>query len=331
MKHIFITAFAAVGIWWAAAAQNCSTGKLDPRVAAALQSGLSDFLSNNMTSVEKLRDLKFEAPLIPLSDVTYLKVTADSIPVEVYNPTHGKGLPIIISYHPGGFVTPLLASMKYGYWRQAKTFQAIVFAVDYRVAPEHKYPAAVNDSYNAFKWVTQHGQEYGGDTGRIVLFGASAGANLAAVVCQKAKKESLVSKIRLQVLECPPTDNPKNHTNYPSYQQYASGYFLSKDFCLYSISVYAPDEDLHNPEVAPIQNKDLSGLPPAVVIAAEFDPLRDEDFAYAERLKQAGVKVRYKCFAGQIHCLLGLPPEAKELTELDGLITAAMSEALKEK
>ncbi|MEX6689341.1 alpha/beta hydrolase [Danxiaibacter flavus] len=326
MKLVFIS----LVIWLCSCAtiyaQKCGSGKLDPRVADVLKAGLGDFLSTYTTSVEKIRDLKFETPDFPSSDVKYLKVTADSIPVQVYNPAHATGMTIIISYHPGGFVTPILPSMKYDFWRQAKNYQAIVFAVDYRVAPENKYPAAVNDAYNAFKWIADHAQDYGGDTSRIVLSGASAGGNLAAVVCQKAKKEGIAHKIKLQVLNCPSTDNPKNYANYPSYQQNASGYFLSKKFCLYYISVYAPDEELNNPEVAPVQSKDLSGLPPVVMIAAEFDPLHDEDLAYAERLKKAGVRVWYKCFPGQIHCLLGLPPDAEELKELDRLIMTSINQ-----
>ncbi len=328
MKHLFISAIILLCNNASLYSQKCETGNLDPRVANVLKAGLADFLSTYTTSVEKLRDLKFETPDFPLSDETSLKVTADSIPILIYNPTHAISLPIIISFHPGGFVTPVLLSMKYDFWRQAKNYHAIVFAVDYRIAPENKYPAAVNDAYNAFKWITDHGHEYGGDTNQIVLLGASAGGNLAAVVCQKAKKEGIAHKIKLQVLNCPATDNPKNYANYPSYQQNASGYFLSKKFCLYYISVYAPDEELSNPEVAPIQSKDLAGLPPVVMIAAEFDPLHDEDLAYAERLKKAGVRVWYKCFPGQIHCLLGLPFEAEELKALDGLIVNAMNQVL---
>src|SRR5437764_6315698 len=132
-------------------AQNCHTGKLDSRVAVILKTVLSDLPSSPTTSVEQIRDVKIQTPAFPLSDVLHLKITADSIPVQVYNPAHATGLPIIISYHPGGFVTPVLPSMKYDFWKQAKSYHAIVFAVDYRVAPEYKYPAAVNDAYHAFK------------------------------------------------------------------------------------------------------------------------------------------------------------------------------------
>ena len=308
-----------------AEAQTCQTGKLDPRVATALRDLLPDLPSSLTTSVEQIRNVQMKAPAFPKADVHYLNIGADSIPIQIYNPAHTAGLPIIISYHPGGFVTPILPFMEYEFWRQAKTYNAIVVAVDYRVAPEHKFPAAVNDAYNTFKWVANYGHRYGGDTSRIMVLGLSAGGNLAAVVCQKAKKEGLANRIKLQVLNCPSTDNPQNFASYPSYQQYATGYFQTKAFCQYSIHAYAPEADSRDPEVAPIQSQSVSGLPPALIITAEFDPLRDEGHAYAERLRKAGVPVRYNCFPGQIHCLVGLPPEADEYKELDRLLLDAMN------
>jgi acetyl esterase len=309
-------------------AQPCQTNKLDPRVALTLRTVLADLPDSSTASVEQIRDVKIQTPDFPAEDVQFMKITPDSIPVYVYNPAHATGLPIIISYHPGGFVTPMLPFMKYDAWRQANTYKAVVFAVDYKVAPENKFPAAVNDAYHAFEWIAQHGQEYGGDTSKIVLLGLSAGGNLAAVVSQKAKKEGIAHKIKLQVLNCPSTDNPRNSATYPSYTRYASGYFLTSAFCRYYIQAYAPDIDRNHPEVAPIQSKDVSGLPPAVIITAEFDVLHDEGARYAERLKKAGVRLWYKCFPGQIHCLLGLPPDAAELKEADALVMQAMKQVL---
>jgi acetyl esterase len=329
MKVLFVLFAINICISIVADAQTCQSGKLDSRVARSLRTLIPDLHPpSSTTSVEQIRQVKFDTPAFPKSDVQHIKVSADSIPIQVYNPAHTKGLPIIISYHPGGFVTPILPFMEYEFWRQAQIYHAIVFAVDYRVAPENKYPAAVNDAYNAFKWVAEKGHLYGGDTNRIVVLGLSAGGNLAAVVCQKAKKEGLSKKIRLQILNCPSTDNPRNFSRHASYQKYASGYFLTKAFCQYYIRVYAPNEDISNAEVAPLQYKDLSGLPPAVVITAEFDPLRDEGYAYAERLRKAGVLLWYRCFPGQIHCMLGLPPTAKELKEVDELIITALTHEL---
>jgi acetyl esterase len=162
-------------------AQTCGSRQLDPRIDAFLKMiGYQDL------SLEQLRSLPIEQikyvrlPLIPYpeQDVTRIKITSDSIPVLVFNPFHLQNLPIIIHYHGGGFISPLLPGLEHSLWQDAKTYGAIVFAVDYRVAPEHKFPAAVNDSYNAFKWISKHATTFGGDTNRITLMGNSAGANL---------------------------------------------------------------------------------------------------------------------------------------------------------
>ena len=189
--------------------QTCGTRELDPRVASFLKMiGYQDM------NIEQLRNLpialiKFPVlPLIPYpkEDVKRIKITVDSIPVLIFNPSHTQHLPILINYHGGGFISPLVPGLEHSLWQDAKTYGAIVVAVDYRVAPENKFPAAVNDSYNAFKWISEHGSEFGGDTSRIALLGISAGANLVAVVTQKAKKDGIVNKIKLQIM--PGTDIP---------------------------------------------------------------------------------------------------------------------------
>jgi acetyl esterase len=286
-------------------------------------------------TIEQLRDLpialiKFPAlPLIPYpkEDVKRIKVTADSIPVLIFNPSHAQNLPILINYHGGGFISPLVPGLEHSLWQDAKTYGAIVFAIDYRVAPENKFPAAVNDSYNAFKWISEHGSEFGGDTSRIALLGISAGANLAAVVTQKAKKDGIVNRIKLQILNGLPGDcSPANMETSTSYQENAKGFWQTKAACYFAIEMYAPGQ-YKNPEVSPILTEDLKGLPPAVIINAEFDPLRDDGYKYAAKLRTFGIKVWDKCFPGQIHMLLGLPPESKEINELETIIKTAMKES----
>jgi len=220
-----------------------------------------------------------------------------------------------------------LQGLEHSLWQEAKTYGAIVFAIDYRVAPENKFPAAVNDSYNAFKWIAAHGSEFGGDTSRIALTGNSAGANLVAVITQKAKKEGIVNKIKLQILNGLPVDcRPQNLESSISYQENAKGYWQTKAACYYAIELYA-DGQYNNPEVSPILTEDLKGLPPAVIINAEFDPLRDDGILYAAKLRKNGVKVWDKCFAGQIHMLLGLPPGAEPLTEFENMVKYAMEQS----
>ena len=322
-----------LGSFGEANGQACGSRQLDPRIANFLKFiGYKDF------SLEELRkmpieQIKFAGPPpipYPKEDVKRIKVTKDSIPVLVFNPTHGKNLPVVINYHGGGFISPLIVGLEHMFWREAKDLNAVLFAVDYRVAPEHKYPAAVNDSYNAFKWIAEHAGEYDGDTGKIVLMGNSAGANLVAVVSQKAKQESkFANRIKLQVMNGLPADlRPENMETSESYQQNATGYFQTKDACYFSVELYAPGET-NNPEVSPIITNDFSGLPPAVIINAEFDPLRDDGFRYAEKLRKAGVTVWDKCFAGQIHCLIGVQPDYAEYREYMSTITNAMAQVFK--
>jgi len=271
-------------------------------------------------------------PLIPYpkEDVQRIKITADSIPVLVFNPAHASNLPVIIHYHGGGFISPLVQGLERALWQDAKTYGAIVFAVDYSVAPENKFPAAVNDSYNAFKWIAAHAAEFGGDTSRIILTGNSAGANLVAVVTHRAKKEGLVKKIKLQVLNGLPADlRPQHMETSPSYQQNATGYFQTKAACYFAVENYAPGQ-YDNPEVSPLLNEDLSGLPSAVIINAEFDPLRDDGILYAAKLRKAGVQVWDKCFAGQLHMLLGLPADAEALKEFETMVKNAMKQSFPE-
>lgn len=195
-------------------AQTCGTRQLDPRVASFLK-----MIGNEDLTIEQLRNIPIAqlrsvgAPVIPFpeTDVKRIKITDDSIPVLIFNPSHSSNLPILINYHGGGFFLPLLQGLEHSLWQDAKNYSSIVFAVDYRVAPENKYPTAVNDSYNAFKWIAAHGSKFGGDTTRIVLMGNSAGANLVAVITQKAKKDGISNKIKLQILNGLPADcNPQN-------------------------------------------------------------------------------------------------------------------------
>lgn len=333
MKKLTLTAVLTLGFFISqhyTQAQTCGTRQLDPRVAMFLK-----IIDYQDLTIEQLRatpiaKIKFSGPPLvpyPNDDVVRIKITADSIPLLVFNPAHSTNLPVIIHYHGGGFIAPLIPALEHSLWQDAKTYGAIVFAVDYRVGPENKFPAAVYDSYAAFKWIVDHGSEYGGDTSRIVLMGNSAGANLAAVVSQKAKKEGIAGKIKLQVLNGLPADlRPQHMESSVSYQQNATGYFQTKAACYFAVECYAPGETA-NPEVSPVLTEDLSGLPSAVIINAEFDPLREDGVLYAARLRKAGVRVMEKCFAGQIHLLLGIPPEAAEIKEFETMVKQAMKES----
>ncbi len=307
--------------------QPCGNRTLDPEIAAFLK-----IIGYKDLSIEQLRNIPIEQlkyPQLPEQpypeqDVQRIRITRDSIPVLVFNPLHRKDLPVIIHYHGGGFISPLVKGLEYSLWQDAKTYEAIVFAVDYRVAPEHVFPAAVDDSYQAFKWISGNAYQFGGDTGRLMLMGNSAGANLVAVITQRARQEKIVNRIKLQVLNGLPADlRPENMETSLSYQQNASGYFQTKALCYFAVEKYAPAQ-ASNPEVSPILSADFTGLPPAVIMNAEFDPLREDGARYAARLRSAGVKVWEKCFAGQIHCLIGAMPGSRPLQEFEMMVQTAM-------
>jgi len=334
MKHIHSLLIAVLFALIANAGfgQQCGSRNLDPDIAAFLK-----IIGYKDQTLEQLRNTPIEQlkypqlPIIPYpkEDVERLKITSDSIPVLVFNPLHQTNLPVIIHYHGGGFISPLVAGLEQSLWQDAKTYGAIVFAVDYRVAPEHKFPAAVNDSYEAFKWISENAQRFGGDTSKLMMMGISAGANLVAVITQKAKREDISNRIKLQVLNGLPADlRPENMEKSVSYQQNALGYFQTKAMCYFAVENYAPGQT-NNPAVSPILAEDFKGLPPAVIVNAEFDPLRDDGILYAAKLRSAGVKVWEKCFAGQIHCLIGLMPGSQPLKEYEILVQAAMIASFK--
>jgi acetyl esterase len=334
MKHIHSLLIAVLFALIANAGfgQQCGSRNLDPDIAAFLK-----IIGYKDQTLEQLRNTPIEQlkypqlPIIPYpkEDVERLKITSDSIPVLVFNPLHQTNLPVIIHYHGGGFISPLVAGLEQSLWQDAKTYGAIVFAVDYRVAPEHKFPAAVNDSYEAFKWISENAQRFGGDTSKLMMMGISAGANLVAVITQKAKREDISNRIKLQVLNGLPADlRPENMEKSVSYQQNALGYFQTKAMCYFAVENYAPGQT-NDPAVSPILAEDFKGLPPAVIVNAEFDPLRDDGILYAAKLRSAGVKVWEKCFAGQIHCLIGLMPGSQPLKEYQILVQAAMIASFK--
>jgi acetyl esterase len=234
------------------------------------------------------------------------------IPVRLYWPraaNAGERLPIVVHFHGGGWAMGDLDThdrIARSYCKQA---DAIVVNVDYRRPPEHKFPAAVDDSYLATCWAAEHAGEIGGDPARIAVAGDSAGGNLAAVVCQLAKANKRPA-IAFQALVYPATDLDLSKS-YESREKFGGGeYFLSTRDMEWFAAFYLTNaqSEVSDPRASPLAAKDLSGLPPAVVITAGYDPLRDEGRAYADRLKAAGVPVDYRCFEGTIHAFLSFAP-----------------------
>jgi acetyl esterase len=230
---------------------------------------------------------------------------AGPLPYRLYTPAASAAgpLPGLVYFHGGGFVIGNLDTHE-GFCRMlANESGCRVISVDYRLAPEHKFPAAVEDAYAATKWVAEHAATLGIDPNRIAVGGDSAGGNLAALVCQLAKKTG-GPKIALQILFCAGTDLAGETE---SHRAFAEGYFLEEASIRWFMNQYCPPGmDRSDPRASPLRAADLAGLPPAHIHTAAFDPLRDEGKAYADRLERAGVKVRYTCHEGMIHHFYGM-------------------------
>lgn len=247
-----------------------------------------------------------------------IPVIDGDITLRVYTPravAPGETLPIILQYHGGGFVAGDLDTHDVIARSYAKHADAIVISVDYRLAPEHKFPTAVEDCYAALGWAADHAAELGGDAQRLAVAGDSAGGTLATVVCQLAKARGGPA-IGFQVLVYPSVDfHPA--VDYVSRQQFGGGeYLLSNQDMDWFASNYLGNVSLESadPRVSPLRG-DLTGLPPALVVTAGFDLLRDEGQHYADLLAAAGVPVEYRCFESTIHAFIsfgGVIPTAQE-------------------
>jgi acetyl esterase len=225
------------------------------------------------------------------------------IPIRIYRPLLAQGLPALVFFHGGGFVICNLDSHDRQCRILANASGCVVIAVDYRLAPEHKFPAAADDAYAATRYVAEHAAEFGIDPGRIAVGGDSAGGNLAAVVALMARDRE-GPRLKFQLLIYPLTDFEDDS---PSMRAYARDHFLAREQLDWFMGHYlASPADARTPYASPAYAEDLRGLPPAMVITAECDPLRDQGEAYARRLQEAGVPVVLKRYEGMIHPFLSL-------------------------
>jgi acetyl esterase len=224
------------------------------------------------------------------------------IPVRVYRPPGAGPHPVVVYFHGGGWVIGDIASHDASCHRLAAGVPAVVVSVDYRLAPEHPYPAAVEDCDAVTGWVAAHASELEADPARLAVAGDSAGGNLAAVVARRARDRGGPA-IAFQLLIYPTTDMTRS---LPSHTENATGYLLDADSMAWFIGLYLDGADPRQPDASPLFVEDLSGLPPALVVTAEFDPLRDEGEAYADRLAAAGVPVNTSRYDGMIHGFYGL-------------------------
>ncbi|MED1470775.1 alpha/beta hydrolase [Bacillus salipaludis] len=227
------------------------------------------------------------------------------IPIRIYTPEGDGPFPIVVYFHGGGFVYGGLESHDAVCRSIVKASQHLLVSVDYRLAPENPFPAAPNDCFTAAKWVYQNAVELNGDPTKLSVAGDSAGGNLATVVALMAKEQDGL-EITKQVLLYPVVDHYQPE-KYASYIENGSGYFLTTDaMALFSRLYVQSDEYAEDYHAAPITAPDLSGLPPAFIITAEFDPLRDEGELYGEKLRETGVSAVIRREKGLIHGFFNL-------------------------
>lgn len=225
------------------------------------------------------------------------------VPVRVYRPRQGV-LPVVAYFHGGGWVEGDLDTHDVPCRLLANEAHAIVVSVHYRRAPEHRFPAAIDDCSAVVRWLASHADELGGDPRRLAVGGESAGGHLAAVVARRCRDLNL----RAQLLVYPVVDLNRESD---SYKRFATGYVLTAERMRYFIAAFVPEATQRNrPDVSPLLADDLSGLAPAYLSSAPEDVLRDEGLAYAERLRQAGTVVEWVDATGLLHGwvnMLGLP------------------------
>lgn len=212
-------------------------------------------------------------------------------------------LPLLVWYHGGGWTVGDLASFDVLCRELANLARCAVVSVDYRLAPEHKFPAAVEDVDFAFQWCVEHAGTLAIDAGRIAVGGDSAGGNLAAVACLMARERGGPQPC-FQLLVYPATDQRglrQSHTLY------AEGYLLTQaSIRRFQYCYFASEAQRTDWRASPLLAAGLAGLPPALVLTAEYDPLVDDGLAYAERMREAGGDVTYSCYAGMIHGFFAL-------------------------
>jgi acetyl esterase len=235
----------------------------------------------------------------------FLPGEAGDIPIRVYYPGAHGPFPILVFFHGGGWVLGNLDSSDAVCRVLANAARCLVVSVNYRHGPEHKFPAAPHDAYAATEWISRNARTFEGDPARLAVGGGSAGGNLAAVTALMARDRG-APDIRFQLLIVPVTNYAFDTA---SYEENAEGYGLTRSTMRWFWKHYLNSEtDGANPYASPLRAPSLGGLAPAFVLTAEYDPLRDEGASYAQRLREAGVPVIYKSYAGMTHMLLG--PEA---------------------
>ena len=277
---------------------------LDPQVRAMLdQFEAAGFPPLNSLAPDDARAFVDSMPRIPGPDVAKVEdrridAKGREVPVRVYTPDGAGPFPVLLWFHGGGWVLGSLDGADGVARHLSHGADCVVVSVDYRLSPETKFPGALEDCYGATEWVVRNASGLNVDPARVAVGGDSAGGNLAASVSLMARDQEGPS-LAFQLLVYPVTDRS---FDTPSYLDNADGYLLTRDAMIWFWDHYlGRDEDANNVYASPLKAPDLSGLPPALVMTAEFDPLRDEGEAYALGLKRSGVSTEHTRYPGVIH------------------------------
>ena len=299
---------------------------LDPRIAAILERSGGARATADMTVAEARHAdaalfAELPAPVNGPADVVDGSVTRPigaSIPIRGYRPIARAAPPIIVYFHDGGWVVGSIAISDRFCRTLAAATGCIVVSVEYRLAPEHKFPAAVEDALAATSWVMAHAAELGGNPKRIGVAGEGAGGNLAAVVALLIRDQR-GPRLGHQLLLYPNTDLTRN---WPSMSEEAEGYGLTQRALTWFAGHYLNTElERGSPLVSPLRAQDHARLPRALIITAEHDPLRDEGEAYGEKLRGSRVPVKVSRYDGMIHGFIAYHDEVEAarqaLAEID--------------
>lgn len=259
---------------------------------------------------------KASEPVGKVTDGLVIPGPGGPLPIRIYTPKGTGPFPVIVYYHGGGFVIATIDTYDASARALANLSKAIVVSVEYRKAPEHPFPAALHDAVAAYQWVRAHAATFDGDSGKVAVAGESAGGNLAAEVCLEARENGFEMPV-YQLLIYPVTDLAK--TDYPSEKVYANAIPLSTPALLYFGKYYLTNPaEATNVDVSPIR-ANLKGLAPATIIGAQIDPLQDQGRAYAQKLKAAGVPVKYKLYEGVTHEFFGMGAVVEQALDAEEL------------
>ena len=265
--------------------------------------GLPPLAEQGAVEARRLNSLRAPSLAGELEDVALIEDgrlpgPGGHIPFRLYSPAPDRMLPAFLYLHGGGWVVGDLDTHDSVCRALARRAGCVVLALDYRLAPENPFPAALEDAWAGLNWLCDHAPDVGADAGRIAIGGDSSGGNLSAVLAQRSRDRD-GPKLAAQVLIYPVTDCD---FDTPSYRDAATGYGLTRESMLWYWNQYLPDEATRvSPDASPLRAPDLSGLPPALVITCKLDPLASEGAAYAEALRSAGVRVEHIHEPDMIH------------------------------